>query len=66
VVRQEIWAAIRTLKAEGELAILLVDKSLREIASVADRGVILERGADVWTGRVDGLTHDLTARYLGV
>jgi branched-chain amino acid transport system ATP-binding protein len=65
VVRQEIWAAIRTLKG-GDLSILLVDKSLREIASVADRAVILERGADVWTGPVSGLSHDLTARYLGV
>jgi branched-chain amino acid transport system ATP-binding protein len=65
VVRQEIWAAIRTLKG-GDLSILLVDKSLREIASVADRAVILERGADVWTGPVSRLSHDLTARYLGV
>jgi branched-chain amino acid transport system ATP-binding protein len=65
VVRQEIWAAIRTLKG-GELSILLVDKSLKEIASVADRAVILERGADVWTGPVAGLSRDLTARYLGV
>jgi branched-chain amino acid transport system ATP-binding protein len=64
VVRQEIWAAIRTLK--GGLSILLVDKSLKEIAAVADRAVILERGADVWTGRVADLTQDLTARYLGV
>jgi branched-chain amino acid transport system ATP-binding protein len=65
VVRQEIWAAIRTLKG-GDLAILLVDKSLKEIASVADRAVILERGADVWTGRVADLSPDLTARFLGV
>ena len=32
VVRQEIWAAIRTLKG-GDLSILLVDKSLKEIAN---------------------------------
>jgi branched-chain amino acid transport system ATP-binding protein len=64
VVRQEIWGAIRTLK--GGLSILLVDKSLKEIAAVADRAVILERGADVWTGHVADLTQDLTARYLGV
>lgn len=64
VVRQEIWAAIRTLK-DG-LSILLVDKSLKEIATVADRAVILERGADVWTGPVAAVTPDVTARYLGV
>ena len=64
VVRQEIWAAIRTLK--GRLSILLVDKSLKEIASVADRATILERGADAWTGTVGEIGPDVTARYLGV
>ncbi len=64
VVRQEIWAAIRQLK--GKLSILLVDKSLKEIATVADRAVILERGADVWTGPVNEIDPEITARYLGV
>lgn len=65
VVRQEIWRAVQQLKAEG-LSILLVDKSLREITLVADRAVILERGATVWAGSVTELTQDLTDRYLGV
>ncbi|MFD1797399.1 ABC transporter ATP-binding protein [Paracoccus aurantiacus] len=65
VVRQEIWAGIRELKAQG-LSILLVDKSLREIASVADHAVILERGESVWQGDVGALTPDLADRYLGV
>jgi branched-chain amino acid transport system ATP-binding protein len=65
VVRQEIWAGVRQLKAEG-LSILLVDKSLREIASVADRAVILERGSTVWTGGMDSLSAELTDRYLGI
>ncbi|MBT0782554.1 ABC transporter ATP-binding protein [Paracoccus sp. pheM1] len=65
VVRQEIWAGVRRLKAEG-LSILLVDKSLSEIASVADRAVIVERGATVWQGGIADLTADLTDRYLGV
>ncbi|MFP1643282.1 ABC transporter ATP-binding protein [Pontitalea aquivivens] len=65
VVRQEIWQAVRQLKAEG-LSILLVDKSLREIAAVADRAVILERGASVWTGPLAGLGPHLADRYLGV
>lgn len=65
VVRQEIWAAIRRLKG-GALSILLVDKSLRELVSVADRAVILERGEDVWQGPATGITGDLTSRYLGV
>ena len=31
VVRQEIWAAVRTLKSETGLALLVVDKSLAEL-----------------------------------
>lgn len=65
VVRQEIWRGVRQLKAEG-LSILLVDKSLKEIATVADSAVIVERGATVWTGGIGGLTPELTDRYLGV
>ncbi|THD83756.1 ABC transporter ATP-binding protein [Aliigemmobacter aestuarii] len=65
VVRQEIWRGVRQLKADG-LSILLVDKSLKEIATVADSAVIVERGATVWTGGIDGLTPELTDRYLGV
>ncbi|MGM0584145.1 MAG: ABC transporter ATP-binding protein [Pseudomonadota bacterium] len=65
VVRAEIWQAVRSLKTAG-LSILLVDKSLRELSETADRAVILERGADVWTGPMDGLTPELADRYLGV
>ncbi len=66
VVRQEIWAAIARLKAETGLAILVVDKSLAELRGVADRAVILERGRSVWHGGFDGLTPEITTRYLGV
>ena len=66
VVRQEIWAAIARLKAETGLAILVVDKSLKELSQVADRAVILERGASVWAGRFDALTPEIADRYLGV
>lgn len=65
VVRQEIWAGIRALKAQG-LSILLVDKSLKELASVADHAVILERGRSVWSGQMDQITPDLAQRWLGV
>lgn len=65
VVRQEIWDGVRRLKAEG-LSILLVDKSLREIARVADRATILERGATVWDGALADLTPEMVDRYLGV
>ncbi len=65
VIRQEIWAAIRELKKTG-LSILIVDKTISELAAVADRCVILERGATVWTGTPADLTTEITDRYLGV
>lgn len=66
IVRQEIWAAIDWIKNETGMAILLIDKSLRELASVADRAVIVARGETVWSGAMDALTPDITERYVGV
>jgi len=66
IVRQEIWAAIDWIKNETGMAILLIDKSLRELASVADRAVIVARGETVWSGVMDALTPDITERYVGV
>lgn len=65
-VRQEIWAAIATLKRETGLAIVVVDKALKELNKIADRAVILERGKSVWTGAPGDLSADLADRYLGV
>ncbi len=65
VIRQDIWAAIRKLKAEG-LSILVVDKTLSELLPVADRCVILENGRSVWQGAPAELSADLQDRYLGV
>lgn len=66
VVRQEIWAAISRLKHETGLAILVVDKSLQELATVADSATILEKGRTVWQGAFAGLTPETSQRYLGV
>ena len=66
VVRQEIWAAIGTLKKTTSLSILVVDKTLRELRQIANRIVILERGVSVWTGKIDALNSDIKDRYLGV
>jgi branched-chain amino acid transport system ATP-binding protein len=65
VIRDDIWAAIRRLKAEGQ-AILVVDKTMDEVLAVADRCVVLERGRTVWSGLPSALTPDLQEHYLGV
>jgi len=64
-IRAEIWSVIEQLKRAGQ-SILLVDKNLAELLRVADRCTIIERGAVVWSDRATALSHDITARHLGV
>jgi branched-chain amino acid transport system ATP-binding protein len=64
-IRIEIWAALARLKAEGE-AILIVDKTLKELLPLADDCVILERGATVWSGPPGDLDGAVSDRFLGV
>ena len=66
IVRREIWTAIRALKDSQGLSILVVDKSLKELSTIADDAVVLSRGATVWSGPMDALTDDITDRYIGV
>jgi branched-chain amino acid transport system ATP-binding protein len=66
IIRQEIWTAIARLKSETGVAILVIDKSLKELSQVADRAVILERGKTVWSGAMGDLSHDVSERHLGV
>ncbi|WP_281954097.1 ABC transporter ATP-binding protein [Pseudophaeobacter arcticus] len=66
VVRQEIWAAIAQLKSQTGMSILVVDKTLKELAQVADTAVILNKGETVWSGGMAELTPELTDRFLGV
>lgn len=65
VIRQEIWAAMRSLKEEG-MSILIVDKTLKELLTLADNCFILERGETVWSGRPLDLNSDVADKYLGV
>ncbi|KQZ29683.1 ABC transporter ATP-binding protein [Mesorhizobium sp. Root552] len=65
VIRQDIWAALRKLKAAGQ-SILVVDKTLSELLPVADRCFVLEKGVTVFEGKPDALTAELQDRYLGV
>jgi branched-chain amino acid transport system ATP-binding protein len=72
-IRAEIWAALARLKTAnvgggvgGGEAILIVDKTLKELMLLADDCVILERGATVWRGAPGGLDAAISDRYLGV
>ena len=58
--------SLARLKAETGLAILVVDKSIKELATIADRAVILQRGQTVWQGAFDDLDTETRDRFLGV
>ena len=66
IVRQEIWGAIAQLKNETGMAIIVIDKSLTELAQVCHRATILERGKTVWDGLMTDLTFDISERLIGV
>jgi branched-chain amino acid transport system ATP-binding protein len=67
LIRQEIWACLERLKAEGQ-SILVVDKNVTDLIRIADRHYIIEKGQVVWEGTSEQLRGqtDLHSRYLGV
>lgn len=66
LIRAEIWAAIARIKADTGTAILVVDKALKELSTISDKAVILERGTTVWQGAMTDLTPEITERFVGI
>jgi branched-chain amino acid transport system ATP-binding protein len=66
-IRDEIWATVRLIAASG-IATVLVDKNLGDLLALADRHVILSKGAIVFDGTTEQLQADesLIHRHLGV
>ena len=67
LVRREIWSCLVKLKQSG-LSILVIDKNVSDLARIADRHFIMEKGRTVWVGDSSELLsgEDLKRRYLGV
>jgi branched-chain amino acid transport system ATP-binding protein len=67
VICDEIWACLRAIKAEGQ-SILIVDKHLDNLATLAERHVVIEKGRAVWSGdaRALGREREAVARLLTV
>lgn len=67
LVRDEIWRTIRLVREAG-IATLVVDKSIADVAGVADRVVVLVKGAIAFEGPPAKLTGDaeLMRAHLGV
>ena len=66
IIRQEIWSAIKTLRNDTGLAILIIDKSIKELRQICDRVVILEKGRTGWRGNIDQLSNEVTQEFIGV
>jgi branched-chain amino acid transport system ATP-binding protein len=66
-VREDIWRTLRIIAANG-VAIVVVDKNLKDLLALSDRHVILAKGAIVFNGTSDDLRSDpeLVHRWLGV
>jgi branched-chain amino acid transport system ATP-binding protein len=67
LIRDEIWRTIRLVRDAG-IAALIVDKTVAEVAAVADRVVVLVKGEIAFEGRPAALTGnaELMRQHLGV
>ena len=67
LMRAEIWQCLTRLKAEGQ-SILVIDKNVATLTSIADRHYLIERGRVVWSGASAALAAapEIQHRYLGV
>ncbi len=67
LIRDEIWACLARLRAEGQ-SVLVVDKYVEKLIELADRHTIIERGQVVWQGSSRELDadHGIWQRYLGI
>lgn len=67
LIREEIWRCLRQLREAGQ-TLLVVDKYVNRLVTIADHHLILERGQVAWRGPSAALEadHGLWHRYLGV
>lgn len=67
IIQAEIWRCLHLLRGSG-LAILVIDKNIKHLLSLADRHYILDRGRISWRGTSDQLAHDtqVQTRFLSV
>ncbi|HEY9568458.1 MAG TPA: ABC transporter ATP-binding protein [Thalassobaculum sp.] len=67
IIREEIWACLGRLKAEGE-AILVIDKNVAALLALADRHYVVEKGRVAWQGdsRAFRAHQGIVERYLHV
>lgn len=52
LVCEEIWRCLQQIKESGQ-AILIIDRDVEKLVSIADRHYIMEKGRFVWSGSSD-------------
>lgn len=62
----DIRDVIRSIKADGQTAILLAEQSLEFVKSVGDYFYILEKGSVAWEGGLGDLNDEVIRHYLTV
>ena len=67
LIREEIWSCLSMLKKQGQ-SVLVIDKNVGNLARIADRHFMIERGRTVWSGTSKQLLAEpeLQHRYLGI
>ncbi|MEJ0019996.1 MAG: ABC transporter ATP-binding protein [Acetobacteraceae bacterium] len=67
LVRDEIWRTIRLVRDSG-IAVVVVDRTVSAVLSIADRVTVLVKGSVVYSGAPGALRDDpaLMHRHLGV
>ncbi|MBB3114115.1 urea transport system ATP-binding protein [Paenibacillus phyllosphaerae] len=63
---EDIRDVIRSIKADGQTAILLAEQSLEFVKSVGDYFYILDKGQIAWEGGLEALDDDVIRQYLTV
>ena len=64
-LRSEIWSVISEIKKQG-ISIILIDKYLQKIKTLADYLYILQRGKNVWEGSSKNLDNRTIKKYLSI
>lgn len=67
LIRKKIWESLDRIRADG-LAILIIDKNLKDLMKLANRHQIVHRGQVVWSGTSQELQRsaDIRTQYLGL
>jgi len=67
LIREEIWNCLSMLKGQGQ-SVLVIDKNVGNLARIADRHYMIERGRTMWSGTSEQLLAEpeLQHRYLGI